>query len=161
MKEIQALLKSPRDIIRSVEGLVDEKNDLKKELEGLRDRQALAVKEGLIQKVEQVNGANLVISKVDVPSAEILKKIAFELKNEVKPIIAVLTSIINGKPQIAVIIDEGLVKSMGLNAGQIVRQLATLIGGGGGGQAFFATAGGKNVDGLQQVVDEAKKMFSR
>lgn len=161
MKEVQGLLKSPRDIVRSVEGLVNEKNNLKKELEGLHDRQALTVKEGLLQQVEQVKGANLVISKVDVPSAEILKKIAFELKNEVKPIIAILTSVINGKPQIAVVIDEGLVKSMDLNAGQIVRQLAKLIGGGGGGQAFFATAGGKNVEGLQQVVDEAKKMFSQ
>src|SRR5699024_4941094 len=73
MKEVQGLLKSPRDIVRSVEGLVNEKNNLKKELEGLHDRQALTVKEGLLQQVEQVKGANLVISKVDVPSAEILK----------------------------------------------------------------------------------------
>ena len=67
---------------------------------------------------------------------------------------------IEGKPQIAVVIDEVLVKSRNINAGQIVRELAKWIDGGGGGQAYFATAGGKKLDGLPQVVEEAKKMFS-
>ena len=67
----------------------------------------------------------------------------------------VLTAEINGKPQIAVIISESLVKDKGLNAGTIVRELATNIKGGGGGQPFFATAGGSDTSGLSKVRESA------
>jgi len=72
----------------------------------------------------------------------------------------VLAADIESKPQIAVMIDEQLVKEKGLNAGTIVRDLAKEIQGGGGGQAFFATAGGKNAAGLPQVIEKAKTLFS-
>jgi alanyl-tRNA synthetase len=160
IKEIQDLLKGPKDLIKSIENLVQEKNELKKELEGLYLKQALALKENLIAQAENIQGVTLIISMVKLPSADALKKLAFELKNETGSLIAVLAAEINGKPQIAVMIDKDLVKSKNLNAGQIVRELAKAIQGGGGGQPFFATAGGKNADGLQQVVENAKIMFS-
>ncbi len=87
-----------------------------------------------------------------------LKKLSFELKNEVKTLFVVLACTIEGKPQISVVISEDLVASKDLNAGQIIRDLAKHIQGGGGGQAFFATAGGKNVAGLPQVVEAARQL---
>nr|HAD52581.1 hypothetical protein [Algoriphagus sp.] len=70
-----------------------------------------------------------------------------------------LAAEIEGKPQIAVILDENLISSKNLNAGQIVRELAKEIQGGGGGQPFFATAGGKKLEGLPDVISKAKQMF--
>ena len=63
-----------------------------------------------------------------------------------------------GKPQIAVMFADALVQEKGLNAGNVVRELAKEIKGGGGGQAFFATAGGKEVSGLPQVVEKARQL---
>lgn len=160
IKEIGEMLKSPRDLKKSVETLVQERNELKKEIEFLHAQQAAAIKQQLIAAKEQRNGFNLIISQVKLPSAESLKKLAYELKNEVADVVVVLAAEIEDKPQIAVILQESLVDSLGLNAGQMVRDLAKEIQGGGGGQPFFATAGGKDLAGLPKVVQKAIEMFA-
>ena len=71
-----------------------------------------------------------------------------------------LNHVIFDRPQIAVIISDGLVEQYGLNAGNLVRELAKEISGGGGGQPFFATAGGKDIEGLPKVVEQARKLFN-
>ncbi|MFD2034549.1 alanine--tRNA ligase [Belliella marina] len=161
VKEIQELLKSPKDVKKAIESLIQEKNDLKKEIEGLHGLQANAIKDALLNQVEAVGVTNQLFATVNLPSADALKKIAFELKNEIENLICVIAAEIDGKPQIAVIINEGLVASKGLNAGNAVRDLAKEIQGGGGGQPFFATAGGKNLAGLPAVIEKAKVMFSQ
>ena len=160
IKEIGDLLKSPRDLKKSVETLVQERNELKKEIELLHAQQAAAIKQQLIAGKEQRSGFNLIIAQVNLPSADSLKKLAYELKNEVADVVVVLAAEIEGKPQIAVILQESLVDQLGLNAGQMVRDLAKEIQGGGGGQPFFATAGGKQLAGLPKVVQKAKEMFA-
>jgi alanyl-tRNA synthetase len=85
-----------------------------------------------------------------------LKKLVYELKNEVSNACIVLAATIEDKPQVAVFIDEALLANSGFHAGNIVRELAKEIQGGGGGQPFFATAGGKDLAGLPQVVAKAK-----
>ncbi|WP_304517814.1 alanine--tRNA ligase [Cecembia rubra] len=160
VKEIQELLKSPKDLKKAVETLLNERNELKKEIEALHLQQAGALKTELIQKVNSINGLNLIIEQVTLPSADALKKLAFELKNEVNQVLAIIAAEIDGKPQIAVVINEELVSSKGLNAGNMVRELAKEIQGGGGGQPFFATAGGKNLEGLPLVIEKAKAMFA-
>ena len=159
VKEIQDLLKNPKDIKRSIETLIQERNELRKEIENLHLQQAGELKNELIKTTENRNGVNLIISQIELPSADALKKLAFELRNEVDNLVAVLAATIEGKPQIAIIIDEGLVSSKGYNAGNMVRELAKEIQGGGGGQPFFATAGGKNTEGLAKVVEKAKGLF--
>jgi alanyl-tRNA synthetase len=160
VKEIQELLKSPKDLKKAVEALIQERNELKKEIEALHLQQAVALKSELLQKVKTVDGINLIIEQVKLPSADALKKLSFELKNEVSHVLAVIAAEIEGKPQVAVVINEELVSSKGLNAGNLVRELAKEIQGGGGGQPFFATAGGKNIEGLPLVIEKAKAMFS-
>ncbi|MBD8490553.1 alanine--tRNA ligase [Echinicola sp. CAU 1574] len=160
VKDLEELLKSPKDLKKSVENLLQERNELKKEIEGLHLKQAGALKEDLVKAIENVEGVNQLIAKVNLPSADALKKLAFELKNEVDQLVAVIAADISGKPQIAVVIAEELVKNKQLNAGAMVRDLAKEIQGGGGGQPFFATAGGKKVEGLDQVLVKAKEMFS-
>ncbi|MFC0261195.1 alanine--tRNA ligase [Fontibacter flavus] len=160
VKEIQEMLKSPKDIKKSLEALLQERNELRKEIESLHLQQAGALKEELIKKAESFHGVNLILAEIKLPSADALKKLAFELKNEVDDVLAVLAAEIDGKPQIAVVINEDLVSSKGLNAGNAVRELAKEIQGGGGGQPFFATAGGKNLAGLPNVLAKAKGLFA-
>ncbi|WP_373522612.1 alanine--tRNA ligase [Aquiflexum sp.] len=159
LKEIQEMLKNPKDLKKSIESLVSERNELRKEIEALHLSQASLLKEDLLKQVENVNEINFLFAQANFPNVDALKKISFELKNETENLVAVLAAEIDGKPQIAIIIDESLVKSKGLNAGTIIRDLAKEIQGGGGGQPFFATAGGKDIAGLPKVLEKARLML--
>ncbi|MBN7816121.1 alanine--tRNA ligase [Algoriphagus pacificus] len=159
VKEIQELLKNPKDIKKAVEALIQERNELKKEIESLHQEKAGAVKGQLLNQFVEADGINTLIAQVSLPNADSLKKLAYELKNEVENAFVILAAAIDGKPQIAVIIEDALVQSKNLNAGQIVRDLAKEIQGGGGGQPFFATAGGKDLAGLERVVAKARELY--
>ncbi|MGB0510206.1 MAG: DHHA1 domain-containing protein, partial [Flavobacteriales bacterium] len=89
-----------------------------------------------------------------------IKDIAFQLKAEAAPLYAVFGSRAGGKPTITCLITEELAKEKEWNAGQLVREWGRHIQGGGGGQPFFATAGGKNADGIPAALDAAKALFS-
>lgn len=160
MKEVKDLLKNPKDLTKAVSSLLEEQKKLSKEIEALHAKQSGQIKEGLTQQVKTQNGVSAIIAKITVPNADALKKLSFELKNEVDNLFAVLAADVAGKPQIAVVISEALVSGKNLNAGQLVRELAREIKGGGGGQPFFATAGGKDLGGLDAVVSKANEIFS-
>ena len=160
LKQVNELLKHPQDVVASIEQLLKEKNELQKTLEKEQAKQAGQLKEQLIAAAEKHDDITVIISEISLPHADALKKLSFELKNEVDSLIAVLACNIDGRPQISVVVSESLVESKGLNAGNIVRDLAKNIQGGGGGQAFFATAGGKRLAGLADVVTQAKSFVS-
>ncbi len=153
---IRSLLKEPKDLIKSISNLISEKNELSKKIENFNNKQAEVEKKNLINKIQKKEGINIIIERIDLPNAELLKKISFELKNEVKNLFLVVAANVNGKPQIAVVVDENIIKETSLNAGNIVKELAVNIKGGGGGQAFFATAGGSDLSGLDDVLEAAK-----
>lgn len=159
VKEIQELLKNPKDLMTSIESLLQERNDLKKEIDLLHLEKSSGVKVELLKQFVAGEGINTLIAQVELPNADSLKKLAYELKNETEHAFVILAAKIGDKPQIAVIIDEELIANKDLNAGQIVRELAKEIQGGGGGQAFFATAGGKNLAGLENVVVKARELY--
>lgn len=158
LKSVKDLLKNPKDLTKAISALLEEQKKLNKEIESLHAKQSGQVKDDLKKEVSEIGGINTLVQKVVLPSGDALKKLSFELKNEVTNLFAVLAADIDGKPQISVIIDEALVKDKGLNAGQLVRDLAKNIQGGGGGQPFFATAGGKDISGLDKVVEQAKEI---
>lgn len=148
-------LKHPKDLIKSVEDLIKSRNDLLKQLEAFELEKTRETKQSLMNKVEVLDGINVIISKVSPPNADALKKIAFELKNELNNLVLVLAAEINEKPHLAVMISENLIGERNLNANNIVRELAKEIQGGGGGQPFFATAGGKDTAGIDKAVEKA------
>ncbi|WP_194775958.1 alanine--tRNA ligase [Pararhodonellum marinum] len=160
IRELQDLLKNPKDIKRSLESLLLERNEMKKTIESLHLEKAGSLKEELIKQIITIDGVNRIIALVKLPSAEALKKLAFEIKNEVDNVLMVLAADIEGKPQIAVIVSDQLIQSKQINAGQVVRELAKEIEGGGGGQPFYATAGGKKIEGLRNVIEKAESMFA-
>jgi alanyl-tRNA synthetase len=159
VKEIEDLLKNPKDLKRAIQQLIEERNELRKEIVHLQTSKAGDVKEDLLAQIKNIDGVSYIMAQITLPSVDALKKLSFELKNEVKNLVAVLAADIEGTPQISVVIDENLVQSKGLHAGQMVKELSQLIQGGGGGQPFFATAGGKNLQGLGSVISKAHELF--
>ena len=89
--------------------------------------------------------------------AKAIKNLAFELKKEHDNLLLVLGAVNGDKPTITVVVSESLAESKDLHAGNMVRELAQEIKGGGGGQAFFATAGGKDANGIQNALEKAKE----
>lgn len=155
LADVKELLKNPKDVVSAVQSVVDEKNKLSKQLEAMQKDQLQALKLDLKSNALRADGMTKVIAKVSLPNADALKQLTHDLKREEKEAFIVIAADINGKPQIAVAIDENIVKSKNLNAGQIVRDLAKNINGGGGGQPFFATAGGSKIEGLDDVITQA------
>lgn len=155
IEELNELLKNPNNLPKAVQALLEDRQRMGKELESLQLKQTADIKGDLIDTAQQRGEVKVIVSELSLPSADALKKLSFELKNEISTLFAVLAANIDGKPQIAVVLSDDLVAD-GLNASQIVRELATHIKGGGGGQPFFATAGGKELKGLTQVVIQAK-----
>jgi alanyl-tRNA synthetase len=154
MAQVKSLLNNPKDVVKGVESLIEETNALKKQVEQFVHEKAQGIKKELMSKVENINGVNCIVATVNLP-AEAIKNISFELKNRIDNLFCLLASDADGKPMISLIIAENLVAEKSLNATNIIRELAKDIQGGGGGQPFYATAGGKNVDGLKSVLEKA------
>ncbi|WP_291728405.1 alanine--tRNA ligase [Bernardetia sp.] len=153
VKEIRSLVKGNKNLKDDVNSLVEQNAILQKQIQEFQEKEARNIKKNLLNEVKNENGINILIQKISIPSSDALKNLSFELKNEVENLFAVLAADIEGKPQIAVTISQDLVEERGLNAGKIVKELAKNIKGGGGGQPFFATAGGKDLSGLDKVVE--------
>jgi alanyl-tRNA synthetase len=157
--EISSLLKNPGDLLKAIETLIADKAALQKKVEVLENEKLQDLKKQLLDKVEAINGINVLTAKVTVPSADALKQLAFELRNQVSNFFGVLGAEIGGKPQLAVIIDEGVMKDKNLHAGNIVKELAKEMKGGGGGQPYFATAGGSDLSGLDKAIEKGKSLI--
>jgi len=155
LREIHQTLKQPRDLLRAVEMLLEEHNKLQKDLESLEAQKAVDLKDDLVKRIRPVNNLNVITERIQVPDASVMKNLAFQLKQQVENLYLVLAANINGKPLITVMISENLVKEKNLHAGNIVRELAREINGGGGGQPFYATAGGKNPEGIDNVLKKS------
>lgn len=160
LNELKSLLKNPKDVAASLQSLVEEKHALEKKFELVNQEKANAIREQLAQKAVKTNGHTLIIEKVSVPNAEALKNIAYALRNQIDDLLLVLAAEIEGKPQVTVMLGEKVVQASKFHAGNMVKELAREIDGGGGGQPFFATAGGKKLEGLDAVVTRAKAMVN-
>ncbi|NND07845.1 MAG: alanine--tRNA ligase [Saprospiraceae bacterium] len=156
LSSIKKLLKSPTSPAAQVSSLQQECKQLQKALEKSQQEQVGGMKDGLKQKFEEVDGINVLISKIEGADSKALKQLGYQLEKEVGNAFIVFGSQSSGKAQLMVIISEALTKSRQLHAGNIVKSLAKEIKGGGGGQPFFATAGGKDATGLDRALAQAK-----
>lgn len=158
LNDIRGLLKNPKDIVKSVEDLQKENSELQKTLEKIKKEQAKSIKLSLKEKIEGRKGAHFLEAMVPLDGGSI-KDILFQLKGELDDLFAVIGGEQDGKVTLSVMISEKLVEKNDLHAGNLVRSAAKHIQGGGGGQPFFATAGGKNPNGLEAAIAEVKKAF--
>ncbi|WP_372947928.1 alanine--tRNA ligase [Mariniphaga sp.] len=155
LKNIRETVKGSKDILAGVMNLLRENTELSKKIEAFGRERLKILKGNLKSKVLKENGINIIADRVDIDNAAMLKDLAFQLKNEVENLYLVLGADIDGKPNLTVMISEDLVNEKGLNAGKIVREAGREIKGGGGGQSFYATAGGKDVSGIQAAIEKA------
>ena len=156
IRELNEILGNPKDMVRAVRNLLDEKADLQKRMESFVRQQIAATKNNLLDKVKKIGDINLICGETPLlDSADAVKDTAFQLRDQVENLYLVLGSQVNGKPLLTVMMADKLVKEKGLNAAEIVRTAAKEIQGGGGGQAFYATAGGKNPEGLAKAIEKA------
>jgi alanyl-tRNA synthetase len=156
IEELKELFKGQNDLVKAVKALQEERNALSKKIEILENEKLQEVKERLYAKIISVGDINMIAEVVEVPSADALKQLVYELKAKIGDLYCVLGAEVNGKPQLAVMIAENLIASKNLNAGQIIKEIAKEIKGGGGGQPFFATAGGNDVSGLKNAIEKGK-----
>ena len=110
---------------------------------------------------ETVNDMNCIITSIDVDSAGMLKDLSFQLKNKIENLYMVLGTTIENKVNLSVAVSDNLVKDKNLNASSIIRELSAYIKGSGGGQPFFATAGGKDPDGIPAALLKAKEIAEK
>jgi len=158
LKKISNILKNPKDLIVALEKVVNEKENLEKEIEIYKRQKLQVVKNELIQKMVKFNGIAFIASIIDVPSIHSMRNITFELKNLDTHLIVFLASVIENKPYISLYISENLINEKNLNANLIIKELAKEIDGDGGGQPFFATAGGKNINGIQKAISKIEDL---
>jgi len=156
IKALKELLKNPKDLTKSLEALLEENASLKKETERAVLDKVSVLKKELAAKHTSFNGINFISEEVELPNAEALKNLAYQTKDIVANLVLVLGAIIDGKPNLTVMISENLIKEKGLDARVFIKELAKEIQGGGGGQPFYATAGGKNTAGLKAAIEKAK-----
>ena len=153
LNELRQLFNNAPDLKAAIRKYIEENAGLKKQMEAFMKEKEALVKGKLIGNAKDVHGVKVIKAVLPIP-ADSVKNIAFQLKGEFPTnLFVAIGSTDNGKPMLTVAVSEDLVAT-GINAGKLVREAAKLIQGGGGGQAHFATAGGKNVDGLSAAVDK-------
>lgn len=154
LSQVRQTLKS-KDVVKSIADLQARTAELQKQIDKFNKEKGAQVKQQLKTKIVLIGDVEFIAEHVDLEAAE-LKDIAFQLKSEYAKLFGMFASQSNGKVTITCVISEQLSAERNLNAGAIIRELAKEIDGGGGGQAFFATAGGTNSDGLAKVLELAK-----
>jgi alanyl-tRNA synthetase len=161
IQDAKEILKHPADLTKSITNLAEENTLLRKRAESLEAKQLQALSQELLNKVERQNGINFLGQILDVNSPDALKKIAFELKHELKNSFIFLASNIGGKAHIVLAVDDQLADEKNLDAPKIIREkIAPLIAGGGGGQRTMASAGGQNPSKLTEVLASMKALAS-
>ena len=159
VSNLKAVLKNQKDLVKAVENLQAQNKEYQKKIEQLNEIAIKQQKQEIVNKINDVNGINLLASQENMEVND-LKKIAHQIVTDTENTLVVFTAVNNDKPNICVAVSKDLIESKGLNAGNIVRELAKEIQGGGGGQANLATAGGKNADALPNVLDKINSIVN-
>ncbi|RIJ41739.1 alanine--tRNA ligase [Pontibacter oryzae] len=158
LNAVREVLNTQSNISGAVQKMQEDLKALQKQLEQFELKQLGTLKDTLADKAQTIGEVKLIAERVNLSSADYLKKLAFDMRQVVENLVLILAAEIDGKPQIAVMLSDNLVQDKGMNASQMVRELAKEIKGGGGGQPFYATAGGKDVAGLEAVPAKAQEL---
>ena len=154
IRALKALFNNAKDLEGTIQKYIVEHDELRKQVEKFTSESVERFKEKLLANPRIINGVK-VYSAVLPVKPETAKDIVFKVRAaEPESSICVIGSTSDNRPMLNVIISEDLVNDHGLNAGQLVREAARLIQGGGGGQPHFASAGGKDPDGISAAVDK-------
>ncbi len=151
-------VKNGKELHSRIDGLLEENARLLRQLETCNQEKTGRVKEDLLEKAETVRDVKILRGLLELPDAKAMKDLAFQLRNEAGEMAFVGGMTAKGKPQVTVMLADSLVRK-GLDARTIIRAVAPEIKGGGGGQPFYATAGGKDPEGLERALDKAVELI--
>ncbi len=159
LNEVKSLLRSPKDVVASVGTLLEERQGLEKKVATFNQERSNQVREELATRAKSHKGLTLIVERVVLPDGDAVKNVAYGLRNQFENLLLILAAEVEGKPVVAVMVGEKIAEAKTYHAGNMVKELAREIDGGGGGQPFFATAGGKNLAGLDNVLSKARIMI--
>ena len=158
LKAVRQFFNNAKDLKGVIAKYIEEHDSMKKDIEQFQAQRVQALASELVSKARTVNGVTVVTGKFDMmPNAA--KDLVFKVRDLCpESLVCVVGTVFDAKPLLNVMLSDDMVKDHGLNAGQLVREAAKLMQGGGGGQPHFASAGGKNVDGLSAAVDKVVEL---
>jgi alanyl-tRNA synthetase len=157
IRQVRDVFQNSPTFLQSIKKAVEENSELKKQLEDVMHERITELQHGLIKNVEERNGINVIRFRTSF-AADFIKDLAFNVRNRFERLVFIAGSDHGGKPTLTIALSDALVAE-GKNASNIVREAAKEIQGGGGGQAFFATAGGKDMNGLERAMEKALAMI--
>lgn len=158
IRAIRGMFNNAKDLRGVIEKYIEEHDSMKKDIEKFQAQTVERAKEKLIAQAKDVNGVKVITAVLPLDAAS-AKDLVFKIRQAVpENLLCVIGTESAGKPMLSVMLSEDMVNSHNLNAGQMVREAARLISGGGGGQPHYATAGGKNADGLSSAVDKVVEL---
>ncbi len=156
--EIRAIFNNAPDLKTAIQKTLDENGELRDKMDKVLRDKAAQIKQAMINSKKEVNGITVLTTCVPMPP-EIVKDMAFQLRSEVENSLVIIGSIYENKPMLTAAAADSVV-AHGVNIGKNIREAAKLIQGGGGGQPHFATAGGKNPDGLLAAVEKLAEILT-
>lgn len=155
---LRMLMNNAKDLTGAVTKALEDNAELKKRVENYVKEKIDSIKERALNSAETIGGVKVIKANLKMPS-DVVKDLVFKIVNDTREsILCVIGSEYAGKPMLTVMLTKDLVKDRGLNAGQMVREASRFIQGGGGGAPHFATAGGKNADGLNAAIDKVVEL---
>ena len=154
LKAVRSFFNNAKDLQGVIQKYVEEHDAMKKDIEVFQAQRVFNVSMELLEKARVINGVTVVTAKT-VMMPNVAKDLVFKIRERhPENLLCVIGSVFENKPMLNVMLSDDMVKDHGLNAGQLVREAAKLMQGGGGGQPHYASAGGKNVDGLSAAMDK-------
>ena len=156
--ELKIQLKNPKNLVQSVQALQDENTKLRKEIEQLNKQFVQQLILELENNIFIQNGKSVLLKEVQLDAAG-MKDALFQLGQNRNDLVAVLASRKNGKPVLSCYVSKALAEGGNVTANVIIKEIGQYIQGGGGGQPFYATAGGKNPDGISKALEAAKALI--
>ena len=158
VKAIRSLFNNAKDLKGVIAKYIEEHDAMKKDIESFQAQAVERAKATLIEKAREIGGVKVITAVLPMEAAQ-AKDLVFKIRQEVpESLLCAIGTVAGGKPMLSVMLSDDMVKDHGLNAGQMVREAAKLIQGGGGGQPHYATAGGKNADGLSAAIDKVVEL---
>jgi alanyl-tRNA synthetase len=159
LKAIRGIFNNAPNLVNSVQKLYSENENFRKIIEESTKEKAIALKNTLLNNQQTINGIDVIILKGEYEQ-DFVKNVAFLLRNEIKNTAFISGSVFEGKPNLSLLYSDDLV-AKGLNASKDIREAAPIINGGGGGQNFFASAGGKNPEGISAAITKLTELATK
>ena len=159
LKAIRGIFNNAPNLVSSVQKLYTDNENFRKIIEESTKEKAVVLKNTLLNNLQTINGINVIVLRGEYET-DFVKNVAFLLRNEVKNTAFISACVFDGKPHLSLLYSEDLI-AKGRNASKDIREAAPLVNGGGGGQNFFASAGGKNPDGISAAITKLTELATK